>query len=389
MFELSQDQQMAVNAAINWLNDWLENPKYDSENATFKIGGLAGTGKTTIIFYIQDVLKHLNIGFAAPTGRAANNMRRKGISSAVTCHRAIYNPQTKYDPTTGSSYFKFVRKTELEYDLMIVDEAPMVSPKMDRDLRSFKKPIIYIGDHGQLPPVEGGEEANLMADDKLNFKLEQIHRHAENMGIALNALQARAGMEVPYGSSQDGTFHKVKRSQLNIQTIANKGIHLICGFHKTRQFWNNAIREIYGLSHQLPKCNERIMVKENNYHLDIFRGQIYFLVEDSEWEGKYLRMKIVEDYDIQDYYAGNTELAKVCHFDPLDLDPHATGRPSTRKDVGKATFGYCSTVHASQGSEWPEVIFFDDGFGRKDSLLRKRLIYTALTRASKMMVWAF
>jgi exodeoxyribonuclease-5 len=99
-------------------------------------------------------------------------MRQKGIEDARTIHSVIYTPNPNED---GTVTFLLRPRYELaDIDGFLVDETSMVSKQLHRDMLSFGKPIIFVGDHGQLPPV--GDDVYLMADP--DYKLEEIHRNA-------------------------------------------------------------------------------------------------------------------------------------------------------------------------------------------------------------------
>ena len=132
------------------------------------IGGRAGTGKSTIIKILRYKLKNFALG--AYTGKAANVLRQKGNYDAKTIHNLIYYPaKTENDETIWLK----TPPEEIPYDGFIIDEASMVSREIHEDLLSYNKPIIYIGDHGQLEPV--GSSFNLMRSP--DHRLETIHRN--------------------------------------------------------------------------------------------------------------------------------------------------------------------------------------------------------------------
>ena len=132
-------------------------------------GGFAGVGKSTILRTLFDALP----GYApcAFTGKSANVLRRKGMEQASTIHSLIYKPEFQMD---GSVEFRLAFPHEVEAEGFLVDEASMVSKEIYDDLLSFKRPIIFIGDHGQLEPV--GTSFNVM--EKPMYCLETVHRNA-------------------------------------------------------------------------------------------------------------------------------------------------------------------------------------------------------------------
>ena len=130
------------------------------------VGGRAGTGKTTVIRHLVGLLPRFAV--CAYTGKAVNVLKSKGVD-ARTIHSLIYKAYTDEERKV---YFSLA--ADLGCDGIIVDEASMVSRSIYEDLRSFGKPLVFVGDHGQLEPV--GDDFNLMRDP--DYRLETIHRNA-------------------------------------------------------------------------------------------------------------------------------------------------------------------------------------------------------------------
>ena len=132
-----------------------------------RIGGLAGTGKSTVIKHLAELLPRFAV--CAYTGKAASVLRKKGIDRAQTIHSLIYKAYTD-----EKNQVRFSLSPSLDCEWIIVDEASMVSEAIYRDLKWFGKPMVFVGDHGQLEPI--GDKFNLMDDPDL--RLETIHRNA-------------------------------------------------------------------------------------------------------------------------------------------------------------------------------------------------------------------
>jgi hypothetical protein len=116
------------------------------------LGGYAGTGKTTVLLALADALPDFAV--VAFTGRAASVLRQRGVDWAATIHSTIYRPTVLDD---GSVRFRLKPRGDVNCRGFLVDEASMVGSQLQRDLASFGLPIVYFGDHGQLPPVCDGE----------------------------------------------------------------------------------------------------------------------------------------------------------------------------------------------------------------------------------------
>src|SRR4051795_6271524 len=110
------------------------------------LGGFAGTGKS---FLISNLIESLpDAAVCAFTGKAANVLQRRGVE-ATTIHRLIYEAEWNEETKT----YRFHKRKRLDCPAVIVDEASMVSREIYDHLLSFGKPIVFVGDHGQLEPV--------------------------------------------------------------------------------------------------------------------------------------------------------------------------------------------------------------------------------------------
>ena len=132
---LTEEQQYVYNELIK------------QKRPVTRVGGLAGTGKTTVIFELKKLKQFQYYGVAALAGKAANVLQRKGIFDAGTIHSHIY--ETKRDRLTNKLIFTL--KPFVAVDGFIIDESSMIGKKLYNDLLSFNLPVIFVGDHGQLP----------------------------------------------------------------------------------------------------------------------------------------------------------------------------------------------------------------------------------------------
>jgi exodeoxyribonuclease V len=150
---LSPDQDRASQAVDAW---WSSSKR----SRVFTVGGLAGTGKTRLSGYkaLQFQQKGVRVAFCTFTGKASKVLRKSLEVAGVfpeycgTIHGLIYKPIV--DEQSGR-VIAWDRRELLEYDLIFIDEASMVSQDILRDLLSYDLPILAIGDHGQLMPVGG------------------------------------------------------------------------------------------------------------------------------------------------------------------------------------------------------------------------------------------
>ena len=119
----------------------------------FRLFGYAGVGKTTLARHVAEAAAG-ETAFAAFTGKAAMVMRAHGCSGATTIHALIYRASEGVD---GAPTFTLNEDGPASRaSLIVIDECSMVDAELARDLLSFGKPILVLGDPFQLPPVKGG-----------------------------------------------------------------------------------------------------------------------------------------------------------------------------------------------------------------------------------------
>ena len=141
----SPQQDKALAAVVEWLKT--RSPQ------VFRLFGFAGTGKTTLARHIAEEIDGKAM-FAAFTGKAALVMRSKGCDDARTIHSLIYRPK---DTETEEPTFELNDDSPAaDAKLIIIDECSMVDEELGRDLLSFGRPVLVLGDPAQLPPVKGG-----------------------------------------------------------------------------------------------------------------------------------------------------------------------------------------------------------------------------------------
>ena len=183
---LSEEQGEVFQNIMLWLDQEL--------GSQYKVlGGLAGTGKTHLISYLYEKAcrEGYSVAIAAYTGKAVSVLKEKlpEIGEDIsTIHHLIYD--SYYE---GGVWFN-ERKTSIPFDFVIIDEASMVSEWIHKDLLLVCKRILYVGDHGPLPPVEG--RFNVM--QRPDFKLEKIHRQALDSPIIRLSMMAREGKMIPF-----------------------------------------------------------------------------------------------------------------------------------------------------------------------------------------------
>lgn len=398
----SADQERALKA----IDDWLKR----GETTKFSLGGYAGTGKTTLAKHIAS--NHGGeVKFAAFTGKAASVLRSKGCPGATTIHKLMYQPKgdsgateieelqnliqeeaAKPNPSEmnlhtwrrelekkqADSSAMFERKKESpiqEADLVIIDESSMVDRRMGKDLESYGIPILYLGDPGQLPPVQG--KAHLGPND-YDFVLEEIHRQAADSPIIWLANEVRNGRDIPMGEFGEGLVRCLPKADWDTQTIVDAD-QVITGMNNSRKKITRQMRKFIGFDQVFPLAGDKLICRKNDHDKGLLngvgarakaegnkRGNIIYL--DVEYDGRDLMGQICDPGYFEENYGDRTHFPKgdgISHFD----------------------YGYCITGHKSQGSQWNHVVIADDKMRANDREQRRKWLYTVITRAEERLTY--
>lgn len=257
---------------------------------------------------------------------------------------------------------RFVKVPELDYDLIIVDEASMISARLLDDLESYGKKVLLVGDHGQLEPIGSNPKVMLHPD----VRLEQIHRQAAGSSIIKFAHVLREGRNPAQWVGVDRESVHIRPGFPDDPAAFDV---VICGFNKTRVRLNRQIREDRGFSGSRPVEGEWVICLRNNHDMGVFNGQRFRVVGVKETAGLHT-LSLVDEDDAK--------------FKDIPYAPEQFGRESTDLTINRSKclfdWGYALTAHKSQGSEWDRVAVIEE-IGQSWSAARWR--YTASTRAAK------
>jgi len=389
--KLSDEQSKIIELLLEWIEkNCIQNKDelWQEESAPYiTLGGYAGTGKTTLITILRSQIKDkfpkLKISYCAYTGKATLVLKNKLIESDAiystdtisTIHGLIYTPiEDEKERIIG-----WKPKNELDTDLILVDEASMIDETIWKDLTGYSIPIIAIGDHGQLPPING--DFNLM--QKPQLLLNEIYRQAKDNPIIKLSVQARLTGQIMPGKYND-TVIKVKNKEEMSYEIYEKVINgfdlstlVICGYNNTRIKLNKAIRNALGIESIEPVKGDRVICLRNNHEKGIYNGMIGIIEEIySESETRYFARINLED-EVE--YTGL--ILKKQFNNPESLN--FTDKRIITLDTDLFDFGYAITVHKSQGSQAKRVLFIEEKFSKMNPENRRRWIYTAITRAQQ------
>lgn len=411
---LTDEQQGIVDGLMNWVNDFYEGK---TEQPFTTMAGLAGTGKTTVLGFLANALReqraYVRIGFVTYTGKASIVLAGKLTDFQAgdyvgTIHSLIYIPIV--DEKTGKIE-GWSHQDSLDVDFIFVDEASMVGKDIWKDLLDYRVPIIAIGDHGQLPPV-GADSFNLMAEPE--FLLTEIHRQAKDNPIIQLSMTAREKGYIDCGmyGTAIAKLHWTDPRCKKILNSYDKDSDLIalCGMNRTRVEVNKLIRRKYNFK-GTPKVGERLICLKNNKNVNVMNGQIGTLKGIKSIGAKFFEIQMRMDgtkYDVwlyvlksgfgkanaQDAYSeSNTmdtkqELADAVEkMIQAETPDYFMGYEERRKcKVDLFDFGYCVSVHKSQGSEWSRVIMIDERNSYQSDDDYTRWLYTGITRAKDKLI---
>jgi exodeoxyribonuclease V alpha subunit len=366
---LSEQQQSAVMAALT--------------NKVSVLTGGPGTGKTTTLKMVIESLIALDFSFAlaCPTGRAAKRLGEATGCTAATLHRLL-----GFSPKTGE--FLYNETHHLEVDMVIVDETSMLDLQLFDALLGALPPschLMLVGDVDQLPSVGAGNVLRDVIDSgiapvtRLNF----IFRQESGSYITVNAHRVNQG-DIPYTDNQSRDFFffneedpeaaarmvvDVVNNRLparfecdpitDIQVIAPmyRGAVGVSALNEALQkalnnSGRNAEKQIGG---RIFRVGDKVMQTRNNYDKDVFNGDIGRIsaidFEDQTFE-------VVFDEQRYVFYEW-MEAEELIH-------------------------AYCISTHRSQGSEYPIVVM--PLLTQHYMMLQRNLLYTAITRAKKVVV---
>ncbi|HMB00045.1 MAG TPA: ATP-dependent RecD-like DNA helicase, partial [Spirochaetota bacterium] len=365
--ELSPDQKTALVKAMH-------------EKILILTGG-PGTGKSTLIKIITELYRQKNcrVKLAAPTGRAAKRLSNVCAMEAKTIHRLL-----EYTPRAGG--FSRNRDKQLDCDLLIIDEVSMLDIKLAYFLLRALPPaavFILVGDKDQLPSVGAG---NLLSDLITAglfpvVELTQIFRQGKGSCITVNAHNINHGVIPQYSNQETDDFFFINQPDQNIilklirkmvtERIPKrhaldplKDIQVLTPMYKGpvgADSLNRELQQIFTASGpEIRKGDavfyhgDKIMQLKNNYDKDVYNGDIGFITAVDQNTGK-----------IEVNFNGN----QVCYQKP---------------ELDQLVPAYATTVHKSQGSEFPAVII--PVVMSHYLLLQRNMLYTAVSRGKKLVV---
>jgi ATP-dependent exoDNAse (exonuclease V) alpha subunit len=361
----SPQQDAALKAVAAWLK---AKPGSGSTPLVFRLFGYAGTGKTTLAKHLAQGVNG-RVLFAAFTGKAALVMRRKGCEGASTIHSLIYKPLDNNSQQPKFELWDDSPATDAK--LIVIDECSMVDAELGRDLKSFDVPLLVLGDPAQLPPVQGG---GFFTEGTPDAMLTEVHRQAQNDPIVRLSMDIRAGRRLVPG--EYGETQVVTRDRLDPKRVLGAD-QVLVGRNATRRAYNARMRERRGFSNALPMTGDKLVCLRNNRRKGLLNGGLWVVRQRPRARRDILRMHLEPDEDL------SKRVVKVSVRPECFKGTIEQVEWEQRKNFDEFDFGYVLTVHKSQGSQWDDVVLFDESFAFPDS--RDRWLYTGITRAAKRL----
>ena len=384
--------QIDIEKAIEWVHkrdriDLAEMQKEALRKAVIckvmVITGGPGTGKTTLVNSIIKILekKGQQIVLASPTGRAAKRLSEVTGREAKTIHRLL-----EFSPSEGG--FKRNEEYPLDTDMVIIDEVSMVDILLMNHLLKAIPPtatLLLVGDIDQLPSVGPGNVLKDIINSGLveTIRLTDIFRQAQESLIVVNAHRINRGefLQLKTSPGQQNNFYFIKRREpeeaLNIikelcksrlpsafQLDPLEDIQVMTPMHRGTVGVANLNAELQNLLNpnqisvsrggRLFRVNDKVMQIKNNYEKETFNGDIG-RINSIDIEEQILKVKF-ED--------------RIIDYSWSDLD--------------ELVLAYAISIHKSQGSEYPAVVI--PILPQHYIMLQRNLLYTAITRAKKLVV---
>jgi exodeoxyribonuclease V alpha subunit len=363
--ELTEEQKQAVQAAVG--------------NRVTIISGGPGTGKTTIIRAIIEVLKgsRRHALIAAPTGRAAKRIEESSNYPAATIHRLL-----RFNPENGA--FQHNRGNPLRTDVVIIDECSMVDAYLFYSLLQALATgtrLVLIGDRDQLPSVGPGNVLRDLIGCGLfpTLFLERNFRQGGDSLIVENAYRVNHGTELLAAADPTADFMLLP---VRSEAEALRRIEAIVGHYADRLPFNSSDMQIlvpmYRGEAGIDRVNQRIQELFNPGDVLVKRERAIFKRFDKV-------MQLRNDYE-KEVFNGDLGLAVEWDGDKRQLIVDFDGRFVTYAgdELDELSLAYAVSVHKSQGSEYDTVVL--TLLPAHARMLSRELLYTAITRARRRLI---
>lgn len=403
--DLTPAQREIFEGILSWLDSVAGKDRISGKDQVRTLSGYAGTGKTTLIAcLLGHIHAQLNVVAATLTGKAAAQLRLKLLQADVdedcvsvsTIHSLCYYPIE--DDRGAIIGWRLISDLGAP-NLIIIDESSMVPDDIYRDLLSYRKPILFIGDAGQLPPV--GEKSSIVS--KADWMLTEVHRQALDSPIIRLSMAIRKQETRNFKQENDSRvlfYPKNQASIFNSKLIRKASDAMdavtICRFNRSRKSANQSVRRILKLI-GAPQDGE-ILICLKNFNAS-GRNTLDCPIADRVYNGDRGYVHSMQDstehfyngavnfpdrrFTVSNMFMNKEQFQAAKTFDMYEgLECQAL----RWGDVGRLfDFGYALTAHKAQGSTIPHVAVITEKWRGESKVEWSQWLYTAVTRASETL----
>lgn len=384
-----------------------------TSNVMTLVGG-AGTGKTTTLMGILGLFNKDDVAMCSLSGKAASRMSETTNFPSYTIHRLLVVKDGK---------FVYNEEKQLPNSIIIIDEVSMIGLNLFWDLiKSIKNgsKLVLIGDEGQLEAIGTGNLFKNVIESNLipTVKLTKIHRQAQKSAIITKSWDIRNKVQIvesDYNGSQvfgelkdfilscnddsnkilnnafylyKGFYNKtndIKKVQIVTPlkergSISTKSFNTICQAYINPKDTNKKEITVGDKKSYILRVGDRVINKKNFYSRELMPN-----TDKSKYPMLKPNDKITDVFNgyqgiLIDIVYSQTKKDEV---ESIVVDFDMCGIVSfSKEDIKNIELGYACTVHSFQGSQCDYVVFVFD-FGAF-TLLTKEMVYTGITRASKV-----
>jgi exodeoxyribonuclease-5 len=240
----------------------------------------------------------------------------------------------------------------------------MVDEAMGRDLESFGCQILVLGDPAQLPPVYG---AGYFTNQEPDFVLTEIHRQAQGSPIL-----ALADMVRHQRLPEVGTYGDCRVLTRMDSEMALAADQMLVGRNETRRSFNARVRQLKGCASLHPVAGDKLVCLRNSRDNPLLNGSLWNVQSNAtEVNEDTLMLDLAAVEDGEEVSC----LAHAHHFRGDKLPWWA------KNDAEEFDYGYALTTHKAQGSQWDDVLVYDESSAFRQD--KWRWLYTAITRAAR------
>jgi exodeoxyribonuclease-5 len=257
--------------------------------------------------------------------------------------------------------------------LIVIDECSMVDEALGSDLLSFGTPVLVLGDPGQLPPVSGG---GFFTEHEPDFLLQEIHRQARDNPIVEIAQAVREGRELMHGDYGD-TARIISRNQLSSEMVLAAD-QVLVGTNRTRRRYNQRLRELKGFEGHLPASGDKLVCLRNDAAKGLLNGSLWQVTSAPRTVKPAMNLLLQAEDEGIERIRVKVKVLKAAFEEGAEEVPWQLRRRHDDFD-----YGYALTVHKAQGSQWNEIVLFDESYAFREH--RIRWLYTAVTRAANRL----